>query len=134
MSALIAWYAPVKAIHVAAVVISGVLFLVRGVMVLAGRERVAMAAHVRYTSVAIDSVLLAAGVLLVIMLPGALFANQWLTVKLVLLVIYIVLGSLALKRARTPRARLLAFVAALAVFAAMLGVARAHAPLGWLAG
>ncbi|MCC6196271.1 MAG: SirB2 family protein [Burkholderiales bacterium] len=130
---MLAWYAQVKAVHVGAVLVSGAVFLVRGVLVQAGHERIAMAAHVRYTSYAIDTVLLAAGVLLVAMLPSALFANHWLTVKLVLLVVYIVLGVLALRRARTRRARAVAFGAALLAFVAMFGIARAHSPLGWLA-
>lgn len=128
---MLAWYAHVKLLHVAAVLLSGLLFVTRGALVQAGCERVAMDARVRYASYAIDTVLLAAGLALVAMVPGALFANHWLSFKLVLLVLYVVLGSLALKRARTPRARMLAFVAALAVFAVMLGIARAHSPLGW---
>jgi uncharacterized membrane protein SirB2 len=62
-----------------------------------------------------------------------MFANHWLTFKLALLLAYVVLGSMALKRARTPLARALFFVAALVVYTAMLGIARAHHPLGWLA-
>jgi uncharacterized membrane protein SirB2 len=44
-----------------------------------------------------------------------------------------VLGTIALKRGRTPRERMLAYVAALAVFAFIVSVARAHDPLGALA-
>jgi len=67
------------------------------------------------------------------MLPSAMFANHWLTVKLVLLLAYVALGSLALKRARSGRVRGICFVGALAVLATMVGIARAHQPLGWLA-
>jgi len=56
----------------------------------------------------------------------------WLTVKVVLLIVYIVLGTYALKRARTPRGRALAYAAALATYLAIIGVARAHHVLGWL--
>jgi len=49
-----------------------------------------------------------------------------------LLVVYIVLGSLALKRGRTPRVRALAFVAACTVYVFMASVARGHHPLGAL--
>jgi uncharacterized membrane protein SirB2 len=97
-----------------------------------GRQRLAMSAGPRYASYAIDTVLLVAALLLVAMLPGAMFANHWLTAKLALLVVYIVLGSLALKRATTARARTLSFFAALFAYATMLGIARAHHPLGWL--
>ena len=66
-----------------------------------------------------------------IALPGAMFANHWLTFKGALLVVYVVLGTLALKRAATPRARIPCFIAALAVYTTMPGIARAHHPLGW---
>ncbi len=60
--------------------------------------------------------------------------NQpWLAVKLSLLVVYVVLGSFALKRARTPRARLACFIAALAVFLSIVTIARTRDPLGPLA-
>jgi uncharacterized membrane protein SirB2 len=48
----------------------------------------------------------------------------------VLLVAYIVCGSLALGRARTARARAPWFGAAVLVFAAMFAIARSHDPLG----
>jgi uncharacterized membrane protein SirB2 len=64
------------------------------------------------------------------MLPSTVFANGWLAAKVTLLVIYIVLGSYALKRGRTQQVRLSCFVAALAVFAGMLVIARTHDPLG----
>lgn len=88
----------------------------------------------RWLSYAIDTTLLTAALMLVSILPGALFANGWLTTKLVLLVVYVVLATLALKRARNRHARLAFFIAALASYVYMLGVARMHHPLGWLHG
>ena len=129
---MIAFYAQIKAVHVVAVLLSGALFLTRGLLVQAGRQRWAMYGPVRYASYGIDTVLLTAALMLVTILPGAMFANHWLTLKLTLLVVYVVAGTLALKRARTHRARMLFFIAALAVYAIMLGIARAHHPLGWL--
>jgi uncharacterized membrane protein SirB2 len=92
-----------------------------------------MRASLRYASYGIDTVLLTAGLMLVAILPEALSANHWLAVKIALLVVYIVLGSLALKRAQGARARTAAFVAALLVYALMIGIARAHDPMGWAA-
>jgi uncharacterized membrane protein SirB2 len=89
---------------------------------------------VRWLGYAIDTTLLTAALMLLTMLPGAMFANGWLSVKLVLLVVYVVLGTLALKRARTPRARLACYLVALGTYVYMLGVARMHHPLGWLHG
>jgi len=114
------------------VLLSGLLFLTRGLLVQTGQQRCAMSSLARYASYGIDTVLLTAALMLVTILPGALFANHWLTLKLALLVAYVLAGTLALKRARTPRARTFFFIAALAVYAIMIGIARAHHPLGWL--
>ncbi len=129
---MLAFYAQIKAVHVAAVLLSGTLFLLRGVLVQAGGSRWAMSGFARYASYGIDTVLLIAALMLVTILPGAMFTNHWLTLKLVLLCAYVVLGSFALKRASSSRARALCLVAALAIYATMLGIARAHHPLGWL--
>jgi uncharacterized membrane protein SirB2 len=129
---MLAFYSQIKSVHVAAVLLSGALFLTRGLLVTGGWQRWAMSAPIRYASYGIDTVLLTAALMLVTILPGAMFANHWLTLKIALLVVYVALGSLALKRAGTPRGRALCFVAALAVYATMLGIARAHHPLGWL--
>ena len=128
---VIAYYLQIKWVHVFAVLLSGGLFALRGGMVLSG-ARWPMAAPWRYLSYTVDTVLLTAAAMLASILPAAMFANGWLLAKLLLLPVYVVLGSLALKRARTPRARALSYVSALAVFSAMLGIARAHHPLGWL--
>jgi len=126
-----AFYPQILWLHIGGVIASGSLFALRGVLVQKG-SRWGMAASVRYLSYTIDTVLLAAALLLVMILPPALFANGWLTAKLVLLPVYIVLASFALKRGRTAKTRRIFLVAAMAVFAIMIGIARAHHPLGWL--
>jgi uncharacterized membrane protein SirB2 len=128
---MIAYYLQIKWVHVLAVLLSGSLFAVRGGAVLAG-ARWPMVAPLRGFSYTVDTVLLTAALMLFTLLPGAMFANGWLWTKLVLLVGYVALGSFALKRATTPRGRAIAYAAAILVFAAMLGIARAHHPLGWL--
>ena len=96
------------------------------------RQRpLAAAAPVRYSSYAIDSVLLTAALML-LRAAAAVFANHWLTVKLVLVVVDVGLGTLALKRARTPRGRAICYVAALVVFGVVISIARHHSPLAWL--
>lgn len=130
---MIAFYLQIKLVHIAAVLASGGLFALRGALVLAG-VRWAMAAPLRYLSYTIDTVLLTAALMLLTALKLHPFVVPWLSVKLALLVVYVVLGSLALKRARTRRARALYYVAALATFGFMYFVARAHHPLGILQG
>ena len=127
---MLEFYPQIKWLHIFAVALSGSLFALRGVATLAGANW-PRAAVVRYTSYTIDSVLLTAALMLATMLPAGLFANHWLTLKLALVVVYIVLGTLALRRARTRTLRLGCFIAALMAFIAIVGIAIAHHPQGW---
>lgn len=128
---MIEFYPQIKWVHVAAVLASGSLFFLRGVAVHAG-ARWAMAAPLRYLSYTIDTVLLTAALMLVTILRQYPFVHSWLTVKIVLLAIYVALGSYALKRGRTPAVRIGCWLAALAVYLAIISVARTHHPLGLL--
>jgi uncharacterized membrane protein SirB2 len=128
---LIAYYLQVKWVHVVAVLCSGGLFALRGLLLQLGGGSWAMAWPLRLSCYAVDTVLLTAALMLVSMLPHAMFANGWLAAKLLLLPAYVGLGLLAFGRARGPRARLCLWLAALAVYATMLGIARMHHPLGW---
>ena len=126
---MLEFYPEIKLVHVTAAIASGALFLLRGTVVSWGGSW-GMIAPVRYLSYAIDIVLLAAALSLLAILPSAVYGNGWLWVKLTLLVVYIGLGTLALKRGRTARIRRTCFVAALAVYACMYVIARTHDPLG----
>ena len=127
---MIEFYPQIKAFHIAFVIASVMLFAGRGGLVLAG-SRWGMVAPVRYLSYSIDTALLTSALMLLTILPGAMFANHWLTVKLSLLLVYVLLGSFALKRGRTPKIRLACYVGALIVIAMVVGVAYSHHPLGW---
>ena len=129
---MIEFHAQIKWVHITAIIISGLLFLLRGSLVMTGHERIAMLAPLRFISYSVDTVLLSAALMLLTILPHAMYANGWLSLKLVLVVIYVVLGSVALKRGRTAGVRAGSFVAALAVYLTIAGIARAHHPLGWL--
>jgi len=128
---LIEYYVDIKWVHICAVIASGSLFLLRGVGTLYG-ARWPMWAPLRFLSYGIDTVLLTAALMLVTILHQYPFVQAWLTVKVLLLAVYIVLGTFALKRARTPKSRAVCYVAALAVFLFIASVARAHHPLGML--
>ena len=86
---------------------------------------------VRYLSYVIDTTLLASALMLVAMLHQYPFVQPWLTVKVLMLVVYIVLGMFALRRGRTRARRAAYFAAALAVFAFIVSVAVTHDPRGW---
>ena len=118
--------------HVSLVAGSAALFAWRGL----GRmldQRWPLEAGWRYLSVAMDTALLLAGASLWWLLQLNPLHTPWLGVKLALLLVYIALGSMALKRARTPRSRALYLLAALLCLAFMASIALARHPLGWWA-
>ena len=129
---MIEFYLQIKWLHIVLVSVSGSLFALRGGGALLG-ARWPRHAVVRYGSYTIDTFLLTSAAMLATILPRAMFANGWLTAKLALVVVYIVLGVLAMRPAHNRRARLLAYLAALAVFVSIIGIARMHSPWGWLA-
>ena len=126
---MLEFYPQIKAVHIAAVMASGVLFLLRGAAVQLGAAW-AMAAPLRYLSYTIDTVLLTAALMLATIVHQYPFVNGWLTAKVLLLVCYIVLGSLALKRGRTRAVRTTCWIVALLVYLFIVSIARTHHPLG----
>ena len=129
---MIEFYPQIKWVHIAAVIASGSLFALRGAVVALGGSRWAMAAPLRYLSYTIDTTLLTAALMLATILHQVPFVHAWLTAKVLLLVAYVVLGSFALKRARTSRARVGCFIAAVVIYLFIASVARAHSPWGIL--
>lgn len=131
---MLEFYPQIKLVHIFCVLASGGLFALRGALVQAGRAGIAQLAPVRLLSYAIDTTLLTAALMLVSILPHGLYANGWLATKLALLVLYVALGVFAMQQSCAPATRRLSFIAALATYGYMLGVARMHHPLGWLHG
>ena len=127
---MLEFYPQIRYIHILAVTLSGSLFAVRGLGILMGM-RWPQWAVVRYASYTIDTVLLTAALMLLTILPGAMFANHWLTVKLCFVAAYIVLG-IAMMRSRRGRARAGFYAAALLAYGTAFGIARMHHPAGWL--
>lgn len=126
------YYLALRQAHIALALLSVGLFCVRGLLMLGESPRV-HAAWLRYPSYLIDTLLLTAALMLMSVIRQYPFVDGWLTMKVCLLVAYVVLGSVALKRGRSRSARAAAFVAALLVVTLLFGVARAHHPLGFLA-
>ncbi len=80
-----------------------------------------------------DTLLLLCGLWLASQIRQYPFVNSpWLTAKLLALLLYIALGTLAIKRAPSPGLRLLFGLLALLVFAYMLAVAITKSPLAGL--
>lgn len=109
-------YLAIKHVHMAFAGLSGSLFLLRGIWMLRDsgmlqRRWVKIAPHI------IDTLLLASALTMVIWSGQYPFVQTWLTAKVIALIVYIALGTVALKLGRTKTARTLAFIAALVVFA-----------------
>jgi len=126
------YYLQIKFVHILCVMLSGALFATRGLLRLAD-SRIAHHAALRWSSYAIDTALLTAALMLVGIVHQYPFVNGWLTAKVLLLVVYVVLGSFALRRAHSRRSAALWFVSALVVFAIIVGAAVMHDARSWFA-
>ena len=129
---MIEFYPQIKQFHIFISMLSGTLFALRGAFVLAG-ARWPQALPVKWLSYAVDTSLLTAALMLLTILPWAMFANGWLLVKIVLIVVYVVLGVMAMRPQRNRRSRAIYYVLALLTFVAIYVTARTHNPLGALA-
>lgn len=120
----------VKSIHLVCVALSLSLFAARWLGGLAGAAW-PLAPLARWGSVAMDTVLLCAGASLWWLGGWNPWHHPWLGAKLAALVVYVGLGSWALKRARSRWGRGVFGLLALAVAAHMVGMAFHHHPAGW---
>lgn len=119
-----------KHLHITCVALSYALFFLRGVWMLRG----SLARRGRWVKIvphAVDSLLLASAVMLAVQLGISPLSAPWLLAKIVALLLYIALGAVALRRGRTQRIRLAAWLAAQAVFFYIVSVAVTHDPLPW---
>lgn len=129
---MIELYLPLRHLHIGCAVLSIGLFALRGALMLADSpwQRNAVLRHLPHV---VDTVLLMSALMLTTVIRQYPFSTDWLTAKVVLLVAYIGLGSLALRRGRTKAVRVAALVGALLAVGYLVTVARAHHPLGLLA-
>jgi uncharacterized membrane protein SirB2 len=122
----------VKATHVASVCLSIAGFVARGALMLRG-SALLKARFVRVAPHVVDTVLLASALWLCWRLDEYPFVDGWLSAKVLGLVAYVALGTIALKRGRTPRVRAAAFAAALVAFGYIVWVALTRDARGPLA-
>jgi uncharacterized membrane protein SirB2 len=125
-------YVAIKAVHVSCAVLSIGGFFARGVLSLRGSPLLG-ARWVRVAPHVVDTALLASALWLAWQSAQYPFVQSWLTAKVLALVAYIVLGSIALRPERSRRARATAFVLAMGTFAYIVSVALTRDPLGPLA-
>lgn len=121
-------YVMAKHLHLTAVALSILLFIMRFIWVQMDanalqRKWIKIVPHI------IDTVLLASAVWLCVILSQYPFAQTWLTFKVIGVIAYIVLGLIALKKAKTAPVRWVTFLLALGVLAATAKVAVTKQPL-----
>ena len=126
------YYFTLRHAHILFALLSVSLFVLRGCLMLARSPHV-HSAWLKYPSYLIDTMLLTFALMLMTVIHQYPFVTGWLTMKVLLLAVYVLLGSIALTRGRTQGARATAFAAALLTVAYLYSVARAHHPLGILA-
>lgn len=123
-------YALVKHVHAACAVLSIAGFVLRGALMMRD-SALLQAKFARIAPHVVDTLLLASAVLLSWQSAQYPFAQGWLTAKLLALVLYVVLGTVALKRGRTKRVRVAAFWLALLTVLYIVSVALTRDPLGY---
>ncbi len=124
-------YTLLKQLHLATIAITLTLFLLRGFWMMAASPRL-QARWVRIVPHLNDTLLLASGIGLAVLLQQYPLVHGWLTAKFFALIAYIVLGTVALKRGKTRSRRIAAWFAALLVFGYMVAVALTHDPLPFI--
>ena len=128
---MVATYTALKYLHVSCVVLSGTGFVLRGIWMMQGSPMLARR-WVRVLPHVVDTVLLASATALAVVIGQYPLVNAWLTAKVLGLIAYIVLGTIALKRGTTQRIRITAFCGAILVLAYIVAVAltKSVAPFG----
>jgi uncharacterized membrane protein SirB2 len=120
-------YIYLKNIHIATVFLSGALFFTRGVWMLVDspwlrRRWVRVVPHV------IDTVLLISAIALTLIIRQFPFVHDWLTAKVVALLLYIGMGMIAIRHGKQKSVRAIAWIVALLLFAYIVVVAWRHDP------
>ncbi|MHB0985396.1 MAG: SirB2 family protein [Sulfuricella sp.] len=124
-------YSLLKALHISCVITSYTLFFLRGFLTL--REiKIPRQRWIRILPHAVDTLLLVSAIALAFTIHQYPFVNNWLTAKVVGLVLYIGLGSVALKYGKTKTIRLSAWLAAQGVFAYIVLAAIGHNPVPYI--
>jgi uncharacterized membrane protein SirB2 len=125
-------YLFVKQVHTLSAVLTITGFVLRGYWMITGSAKL----QHRVTRIAphvVDTLFLLSGIAMLVTLSLNPLSQSWLLAKFVGLIVYILLGTIAIRRGSTPQIRTIAFVAALSVFAYVTGVAMSKSPASWLA-
>ena len=125
------YYPLLKYTHIVTATLTFMGFLLRGFWMLRGsplldRRVVRILPHI------VDTLFLATGIALIASLRLPVLNQPWLLAKFAALFGYIIFGSIALRRGRTPGIRASAFALAIVTYAYIVGTAINETALSWL--
>lgn len=115
-------YLLIKFVHMSCAMLSAAGFTLRGYWMVT-ESSLLQSKPSRILPHIIDTLLLVSAIALVVMSRQYPIVVGWVTIKIVLLVMYIVLGTLASKRGKTKQQRIVFLVASLITVAAIFAVA-----------
>ncbi len=125
-------YLFLKNLHIGLAAITFTGFVLRGYWMITQADQLRhpvtrVAPHI------VDTVFLVSGIVMLLLASLNPFLHGWLLAKFAGLIGYILLGTVALRRGTTRPIRIMAFIAALAVFVYIVGVALGKSAVSWLA-
>ena len=124
-------YQAIKHVHMFCAILSIALFLLRGVLSLLS-VRWRQWKFLRWLPHSIDTILLLSAIVLAIWIQQYPFVHHWLTAKVLALIVYIILGSMALKAGIPKFKRAFLLLVSLLVFVYIIGIARTHSATSWI--
>lgn len=126
------YYYSLRIIHISCAILSISGFILRGVWLIQGSPWLHSKVAERLPHI-VDSLLLFTALVMVYLSQQYPFVLHWLTVKVVFLIIYILLGMLALRWGKSRNTRIVAWIMAVAVFGYIVSVAITRSPLWFMA-
>jgi len=115
----------VRMLHISCVLLALLLFVLRGWQVWRDKP----ITHVLWRRIipdSVDTVLLLSGLIMMFMIGQYPFVAGWITLKLALVLVYIMLGFMAFRPDNSLRLRRRSWLSALVVFVAIVSIARLH--------
>jgi uncharacterized membrane protein SirB2 len=125
-------YALVKYVHLFSAALSLTGFFVRGLLTIRASPLM-KARWIKVLPHINDTILLVAALSLAVMSDQYPFVAGWVTAKVLGVIVYIILGSLALRDGSSPGTRAACWLAAMVVFGWIVSVALTRQPAGFLA-
>lgn len=121
-------YALLKMIHVGSIIVSYLLFFLRGVWLMQDSAKLQQR-WVKILPHVVDTILLTSAVALAMIIQQSPFSDSWLTAKVIGLLLYISLGMIAMRFGKTRKARIIAWITAQCVFIYIVLVALTKSPV-----